>query len=155
MEGKVDDEIDKEKEEYKEYDEKDGEEEDGEEEEREEKEEQEREEADGGGEREAVGSGLSGNDYRPFILLSIWSVNDFLSKMWKKVFDNLCPRYQILDDVPIRMASKREKCYSGRITNVSFYEAVLMEGLRLPLTKLHQRLVDCLGLSVCQIYPKA
>ena len=81
MEGKVDGEIDKEKEEYKEYDEKDEEEEDGEEEEREEKEEEEREEADGGGEREAVGSGLSGNDYRPFILFSIWSVNDFLSKM--------------------------------------------------------------------------
>lgn len=148
MEGEVDGEIDKEKEEYKEYDEEDGEEEDGEEEE-------EREEADGGGEGEAVASGSSGNDYRPFILLSIWSVNDFLSKMWKKVFDNLCPRYQILDDVPIRMASKREKCYSGRIANVSFYKAVLMEGLRLPLTKLHQRLVDCLGLSVCQIYPKA
>ena len=148
MEGKVDGEIDKEKEEYKEYDEEDGEEEDGEEEE-------EREEADGGGEGEAVASGSSSNDYRPFILLSIWSVNDFLSKMWKKVFDNLCPRYQILDDVPIRMASKREKCYSGWIANVSFYKAVLMEGLRLPLTKLHQRLVDCLGLSVCQIYPKA
>ena len=74
MEGEVDGEIDKEKEEYKEYNEEDGEEEDGEEEE-------EREEADGGGEGEVVASGSSGNDYRPFILLSIWSVNDFLSKM--------------------------------------------------------------------------
>lgn len=35
----------------------------------------------GGGEGEAVASGSSGNDYRPFILLSIWSMNDFLSKM--------------------------------------------------------------------------
>lgn len=35
----------------------------------------------GGGEGEAVAFGSSGNDYRPFILLSIWSMNDFLSKM--------------------------------------------------------------------------
>lgn len=93
MEGEVDGEIDKEKEEYKEYAEKDGEEEDGEEEEGEEEEKVEREEADGGGEREAVASDSLGNNYRPFILPSIWSVNDFLSKMSKKVFDNLHPRY--------------------------------------------------------------
>ena len=60
MEGKVDGEIDKEKEEYKEYDEEDGEEEDGEEEEREEKEEQEREEADRGRRRGGCGLWLVG-----------------------------------------------------------------------------------------------
>uniref|UniRef100_A0A7N2MAW6 Sodium/calcium exchanger membrane region domain-containing protein n=1 Tax=Quercus lobata TaxID=97700 RepID=A0A7N2MAW6_QUELO len=33
---------------------------------------------------------------------------------------------EIPDDVPIRMAGKREKCYSGRTADVVFYEAVLM-----------------------------
>lgn len=82
-------------------------------------------------------------------------MNDFLSKMSKKVFDNLSPCYQIPDDVPIMMASKKEKCYSGRTADVSFYEAVFMEGLRLPLTELHRRLADHLGMFVCQIYTNA
>lgn len=137
MEGEVNEEIDKEEEEYKQYDEENGEEEDGEEE-GEEEEKEEREEADGGGEGEVVASSSSGDNYRPFILPSIWSGNDFLSKISKKVFDNLRPHFHILDNVPIRMASKREKCCSGQTTNVAFYEAILMVGLRLPFTKLHR-----------------
>ena len=152
MEGEVDEEINKEEEEYKEYDE---EEEDGVEEEGKEEEEEERVEVDWGGKGKAVATGSSGDDYRPFIIPSFWSMNDFLSKMSKKVFNNLCPHYQILDDVPIRMAGKREKCYSSRTANVVFYEAILMVGLRLPLTKLYRWLANRLGMSICQIYPNA
>lgn len=79
------------------------------------------EEVDKGGDGEAVAPGSSGNDYRPFILPSIWLINDFLSKMSKKVFGNLRPHFQISDDVPIRMVGKREKCYSGRTADVGFY----------------------------------
>ena len=38
----------------------------------------------------------SGDNYKPFILLKIWSVNDFLSKMSNDVFGRLHPRFQIL-----------------------------------------------------------
>ena len=58
-EGEVDEEED------------DGEEEDGEEEDG--------EEVDKGGEGEAMAPSSPGNDYRPFILPSIWLINDFLS----------------------------------------------------------------------------
>lgn len=97
------------------------------------------EEVDKGGEREAVAPGSSGNDYRPFILPSIWLINYFLSKMSKKVFGNLRPRFQISEDVPIRMVGKREKCYSSRTMDVGFYEAVFIARLRLPLMELHRR----------------
>ena len=77
MEGEVDGEIDKEGE-Y-EYDEEDGEEEEDE------KEEEDEEEVDGEGEGEAVAPGSLGDNYRPFILPNIWSVNDFLLKMSDRV----------------------------------------------------------------------
>ena len=70
MEGEVDGEINKEEEEYKEYDEEDKEEEDGVEEEGKEEEKEERVEADWGGERNVVATGSLGDDYRPFILPS-------------------------------------------------------------------------------------
>lgn len=155
MEGQEDEEIDKEEEEYKEYDEEDKEEEDEEEEEGKEEEEEEIVEANEGGEGKAMATDLLGDDYRPFILPCFCSVNDFLSKMSKKLLNNLRPCYQILDDVPIKMADKREKCYFGQTTDVIFYKAVLMVGLRLPLTKLYRQLADHLSMSVCQIYPNA
>ena len=73
------------------------------------------EEEEGEGEKEWEGEeveahSLSGDDYRPFILPKIWLVNDFLSKMSNEVFGNLHPHFQIPDDIPLRMARKREKC---------------------------------------------
>ena len=53
--------------------------------------------------------------------------------MSDKVFNNLRLHYQIPDDVPIRMAGKKEKCYFGRTSDVGFYEAVFMADLRLTL----------------------
>ena len=150
LENEIEGELDKEIEgegEY-EYDEEDREK--GEDEE-----EEDSEEVDGEGEEKAVALGSSGDDYRPFILHSISSVNDFLSKMSDRVFNNLCPRYQIPDDVPTRMAGKKENCYSGQTADVGFYEVVFMASLRLPFTKLHRRLANYLGVSVCHIYPNA
>ena len=126
MERKLDEKIEGEGE-Y-EYDKGDKEEEDGKEEK-----EEDSEEVDKEGEEEVVAPGSSGDDYRPFIFPSIWSVNDFLSKMSNRLFSNLRHYYQILDDVPIRMAGKKEKCYSGQIADVGFYKVVFMAGLRLTL----------------------
>lgn len=70
--------------------------------EEEEKEEEEEAEVD---EEEKDSSPLSQN-FRSFILPSIWSVNDFIPKMSNDVFGKLCPYFQILDNIPIHMAKK-------------------------------------------------
>lgn len=65
------------------------------------------------------------------------------------------PRFQIPNDIPLRMARKREKYYSGQTANICFYKAVFIEKLRLRLKELHCRLANHLGVSVSQIYPNA
>lgn len=72
-------------------------------------------EVDDGGEGDAVAPGSSGDGYRPFILPSIWLVNDFLSNMSKKVFGNSHPCFQIPDNVPIRMAGKDKSVTLARL----------------------------------------
>lgn len=61
-------------------------------------------------EREDKAVSLLGQDYRPIILPRIWSMNNFVPKMTKDVFGRLHPHFQILDDIPIRIARKVEKC---------------------------------------------
>ena len=91
----------------------------------------------------------------PFILPSIWTINDFLPKMTTNIFKNLRDRYQMLNHIPIRLSGKFEKCYSGKIVDVSMYDATFAIGLRLPLTALHHQLANFLGLSVSQIAPNS
>ena len=43
---------------------------------------------------------------RPFILLAIWTVNDFYPAMTDNIFKNLWDRYQIPENVPIRLPRK-------------------------------------------------
>ena len=76
-------------------------------------------------------------DDRPFILPKKWMVNDFLPTMSDKVFNTLRDRYQILDNIPIRLPGEFEKCYSGKTANIGMYDAMFAAGLRLPLTALH------------------
>lgn len=104
MEGK--EEVEREREEKVDEEEVDGEEKDRKEEEG---------EVDDGEEGDAVALGSSGDGYRPFILPSIWLVNDFLSNMSKKVFGNLHPCFQIPDNVPIRMAGKDKSVTLARL----------------------------------------
>lgn len=65
-------------------------------------------------------SSPSSKNFKSFILPSIWSMNDFVPKMSKDVFGRLCPYFQILDNIPIHMAKKNEKCYSRKIVDISF-----------------------------------
>ena len=65
--------------------------------------------------------------------------------MSDKVFKELCSYYQISDP------REDERCYSGRIADISMYDAMFAAGLRLPLTALHRQLADFLGLSISQI----
>ena len=90
---------------------------------------------------------------RPFILPVIWTINDFMPTMTTKIFSNLRDRYQIPDNIPIRLLGKYEKCYSGKNTNIGMYDAIFAVGLRLLLTVLHRQLAIFLGLSISQIAP--
>ena len=90
---------------------------------------------------------------KKIILPSIWSVNVFIVSMTKKVFSKLRPRFQILDDIPIRKAIRGEKCFTSRSPEVGLYKAAFIVGLKLPPSNLHCQLADYLGKSVCQITP--
>lgn len=107
LKGEGEYEFDKEDREEVEDEEEEEDEEDEDKEEEDREGEEDREEADGEGEEEAAAPGSSGDDYRSFFLPSIWSVNDFLSKMKDRVFNNLGLRYQIPYDVPIRIEPRR------------------------------------------------
>ena len=101
--------------------------------------------------------GSSGSDEdghtHPFILPKIWTVNDFMPTMTKKVFKELRDRYQIPGNIPIRFPGKFEKCYLGRTKDIGMYDAMFAVGLRLSLTALHRQFANILGLFVSQIAP--
>ena len=78
-------------------------------------------------------------------------VNDFTSTIKESHFKTLRDKYQILDNIPIRLPYKLEKCYYDGIEGVGVYEQMLKAGLRFPLSSLHHQLFQHLGLSVNQI----
>ena len=82
-------------------------------------------------------------------------VNDFTSTIKEFYFKTLRDKYQILDNIPIRLPYKSEKCYYDGIEGVGVYEQMLKVGLRFPLSSLHRQLFQHLGLSVNQISPNA
>ena len=84
-------------------------------------------------------------------MLPIWMVNDFTSTIKESHFKTLRDKYQILDNIPIRLPYKLEKCYYDGIEGVGVYEQMLKAGLRFPLSSLHHQLFQHLGLSVNQI----
>ena len=90
------------------------------------------------GEESYEGASVGPGDNRPFILLAEWAVNKFLPSMSDKIFKELRIRYQIPEHIPIRLPKEKEKCYTGRTTDVGMYDAVFAAGLRLPLTALHR-----------------
>ena len=101
-------------------------------------------------------SGSAGDGHNcPFILPAIWIVNDFKPTMMTKIFNNLRDRYQIPNNIPIRLPGKYEKCYSGKTADVDMYDTMFTAGLRLHLTALHRQLAIFLGLSVNQIAQNA
>lgn len=92
---------------------------------------------------------------REVVLPDDWLVRDFLVAMTKDVFSGLIPCFQIPNNEPIRKGHGGEKCYTEGSSDVGFYEATFIAGLRLPLTSLHRRLAAYIGVSVCQIASNA
>ena len=88
------------------------------------------------------------NGLREFILLPLWTVKNFISKIKEPHFKTLREKYQIPVNIPIHLLYKSEKCYYEGFEDVGIYEQMLKVGLRFPLSTLHRRLLQYLGLSV-------
>lgn len=83
------------------------------------------------------------------------TVNDFNLTIKKPHFETIQERYHIPVDVPIYLPFKFEKCYYRDVEDVGVYKQMFKAGLRLPLSALHHRLLQYLGLAVTQISPNA
>ena len=92
---------------------------------------------------------------RNFVLPLIWTVNDFSFTIQRKHFNTLRDRYGIPVDVPIHLPHKFEKCYYCDAPDVRMYKQMFKTGFRLPLSALHCRLAQYLGLAITQISPNA
>ena len=92
---------------------------------------------------------------REFIILPLWTVNDFRSTIRQNFFDTLRAKFKIPINIPIRLPYKSEKCYYKGMDDVEVYEQMLKAGLRFPLSALHLCLFQYLGLAVTQISPNA
>ena len=95
------------------------------------------------------------NGFREFIMIPLWTINDFNSSIKQTHFNTLREKYQIPINIPIHLPSKHEKCYYKGLEDVGMYEQILKAGLRFPLSALHRCLLQYLGLSITQISPNA
>ena len=107
------------------------------------------------GEEQPIKSVVGADGLRDFVMLLEWTVNDFNSTIKEKHFSTLRANYQILDNIPIRLPYKLEKCYYEGVEGVGVYEQMLKARLRFPLSSLHHKLLKYLGLSVNQVSPNA
>ena len=90
--------------------------------------------------------GLDG--LREFIMLPIWTVNDFTSTVKESHFKTLREKYQIPNNIPLRLPYMSEKCYYEGVEGVGVYEQMLKARLKFPLSSLHCQLLQYLGLAV-------
>ena len=81
------------------------------------------------------------NGLREFIVLPIWTINDFNSLIKEPHFKTLRAKYQIPNNIPLRLPYKLEKCYYDGVEGVRVYEQMLKAGLRFPLSSLHSQLL--------------
>ena len=95
------------------------------------------------------------NGFRKFIMLPLWTINDFNSSVKQSYFNTLREKYQIPINIPMRLPFKHEKCYYKGVEDVGVYEQHLKVGLWFPLSALHRHLLQYLGLVVTQISPNA
>ena len=102
-----------------------------------------------------IKSVVGADGLRGFVMLPVWTVNNFTSTIKEAHFKTLRAIYQILNHIPIRLPYKSEKYYYDRVDDVGVYEQALKAALRFPLNSLKRELLQHLGLSVSQISPNA
>ena len=59
---------------------------------------------------------------RKFIILPLWTINDFNSSVKQIHFNTLREKYQILVNIPMCLRLKHEKCYYKGVKDVGVYE---------------------------------
>ena len=85
-----------------------------------------------------------------------WIARSYLSKVVDvKGLDKYRRRYQILEDVVLRIPESDEVACSSRSGDVAFYEADFNASVRFPLQPLMRELLDRLNLSPGQLAPNA
>ena len=87
---------------------------------------------------------------REFIMLPIWTVNDFTFTIKESHFKTLRGKYQIPDNIPLRLPYMSKKCYYESVEGIGVSEQMLKAGLKFPLSSLHHQLLQYLGLAVTQ-----
>ena len=60
--------------------------------------------------------------FRKFIMLPLWTINDFNSSVKQTHFNTLREKYQILVNIPMCLRLKHEKCYYKGVKDVGVYE---------------------------------
>ena len=88
------------------------------------------------GEEQTLRSVVGIGGLREFIMLPEWTVNNFVSTIKENHFKTLRDNFQILDNIPIRLPYKSEKCYYDRVEGVGVYEQMLKARLQFPLSSL-------------------
>ena len=78
---------------------------------------------------------------REFIMLPIWTVNDFTSIVKESHYKTLREKYQIPNNIPLRLLYMSKKCYYEGVEGIGVYEQMLKAGLRFPLSSLHRQLL--------------
>ena len=107
------------------------------------------------GEDQPLGSIISVDGLREFIMLPEWTVHKFTFVIREKHFSTFRANFQIPGYILIRLLYVSEKCYYEGVEGVGVYEQMLKVGLRFPLSTLHRELLKYLVLSVTQISPNA
>ena len=85
---------------------------------------------------------------REFIMLPIWTVNNFTSTIKESHFKTLREKYQIPVNIPMRLPYMLEKCYYESVEGIRVYEQMLKVGLKFPLSSLHHCLLQYLGVAI-------
>ena len=81
------------------------------------------------------------NGLREFIILPLWTVNDFISPIKQSHFNTFRDKYQILIHIPLYLPYKSEKCYYKGVEDIGIYEQMLKVELRFLLSALHHHLL--------------
>ncbi len=98
----------------------------------------------------SVSSSSRGNVSKQF-----WVAQTYFSIMNNEGLQRIKDRYQIPDDVVLRIPDPDERACSSKYDDVAFYEADFKVGLRFPLQSFIRELLDRLHLSPCQLAPNA
>ena len=91
---------------------------------------------------------ISPNGFKEFIMLPIWTINDFISTIKQTHFKILREKYQIPVNIPLCLPYQLEMCYYESVDGVGIYEQMMKAGLKFPLSALHRCLLQYLGLAI-------